>query len=283
MFGRRKDKPNKKKEAAAAAGGNVPDAAAELVPQATASDGASIAVLAGDSSASSASGNLPPLYHRPVPLGSDRHRTLRLRGNRNFSFAASTSLVPLNAAEFPLASRHYPIVFGTQGNIALAVLGTSGTNTFVDQNGAWRPTTYVPAYMRRYPFLFLAAPEDRYVLSIDEAYDGFGDDGELLFSEGDTTELTRNALAFCQAYEREAESTSAFIAALSAAGIFSPDAPVFSRSSGRNLTVKGVRAVDKGAFDALPDLTFLEWRASGWLPAIYAHLTSMSNWDFVDG
>ena len=279
MFGRKKDKPNKPKAAAAAGGSNAPGVAAELAPQPAATDG----VSAGDTVASNAPGTLPPLYHRPVPLSSDSHRALRLRGNRSFSFAAAAALVPLNAAEFPLASRHYPIVFGTQGNIALAVLGTSGTNTFVDQDGAWRSMTYVPAYMRRYPFLFLAAPEDRYVLSIDEAYDGFGDEGEPLFSEGDTTDLTRNALAFCQAYEREAESTAAFIGALSVAGIFSPDAPVFSRSSGRKLTVKGVRAVDKDALDALPDPTILEWRAKGWLPAIYAHLTSMSNWDFTEG
>ncbi len=226
-------------------------------------------------------GQVPPLYQHPVPLSSESHGAWRLRQDRGFGFAAGAALVPLNAAEFPLASRHYPIVFGIQGQIALAVLGSAGDNAFVDTDGGWRRGTYVPAYIRRYPFLFLTAPENKFVLSIDDAYEGFGGAGDPLFVEGEASDFTKNALAFCQVFEREIEATAKFIAALEASGLLSSELPSFNRAGGRKLTVKGVRAIDQARLDAVSDATIIEWRQNGWLPAVYAHLTSMSNWDLI--
>lgn len=224
---------------------------------------------------------MPPLYRQPTPLSSDAHGTWHLARKRNFGFTAEAPLIPLNVAEFPLASRHYPIVFSAQGPMALAVLGTSGANALVDQQGVWKEGAYVPAYIRRYPFLFINAPDDRYVLSIDAAYRGFGESGDPLFVDGRPSDLTKNALAFCQVFERELEATTAFIHAITDAGVLSQDQPRFSRPSRRTLTVKGVRVIEQAAYDALPDAVVGNWRQQGWLPAVYAHLSSLANWELI--
>ena len=264
MFGRKKAKLEKEKSAAASAKPEAADASDDTGLHQPAPAGDSMeapslpAEKAGSQDPSNRAGQAPPLYQRPVPLSSEAHGSWHLRQDRDFGFAAGAALVPLNAAEFPLASRHYPVVFGTQGQIALAVLGSAGGNSFVGQDGKWRPGTYVPAYIRRYPFLFMAAPDDKFVLSIDEAYEAFGDSGDPLFNNGEASEITKSALAFCQVFEREIGATSAFIMALEQAGLLSVDLPSFDRLGGRKLTVKGVRAIDRASFDALPDATFIE-------------------------
>lgn len=201
--------------------------------------------------------------------------------SRDHLFAAGTPLIPLNVAEFQIASRRYPIVFGAQGSMALAVLGATGANALVDGQGGWRDGVYIPAYVRRYPFLFIKAPEEKLVLSIDAAYEGICVDGDALFVDGQPTDVVRKAIAFCQVFERERGATAKFIDAISDADILSKGQPTFSRPSGRNLTVKGVRIIDQAAFDALPDSALGNWRRNGWLAAIYAHLASLSNWDLV--
>ena len=39
-----------------------------------------------------------------------------------------------------------------------------------------------------------------------------------------------------------------------------------------------LRVIDEAKFNALDDATVLEWRRKGWLPLIYCHLISASNW-----
>ena len=281
MFRRRKSKDGKSEVGRGTAPGELPPSRTTPA-QATASEATS-ADMQGDGLAREAATRppLPPLYRQPTPLSIQAHGTWHLTPSRDYQFAAGTPLIPLNVAEFQVASRHYPIVFSAQGNMALAVVGASGANALVDDRGAWREGVYVPAYIRRYPFLFLRAPEEKYVLAIDAAYEGFCAEGDALFVDGEPTELVKNALAFCQVFEREIGATAKFIRGISDAEIMSKGEPTFSRASGRKLAVKGVRIVNQAAFDALPDETIGEWRRAGWLPAIYAHLASLSNWDMV--
>ena len=276
MFSRKKSKRPKEK---ADAGKSSEEA------ESTFADGKQSAAPEEEVEAPAAGGadqrSMPPLYRQPTPLSREAHGAWHLTRERDYRFAESTPLIPLNVAEFEIASRHFPIVFSAQGNMALAVLGTSGDNALVGQDGAWRQGAYVPAYVRRYPFMFIKAPEDKFILSIDTAHDGFGETGEPLFDDGEPSTLTKNALAFCQVFERELGATGRFIQAVSDAHILSQDQPNFSRSSGRKLTVKGVRIIDQAVLDNLPDDTVGVWRREGWLPAIYAHLSSLSNWELI--
>jgi hypothetical protein len=48
--------------------------------------------------------------------------------------------------------------------------------------------------------------------------------------------------------------------------------------AGRIINFSGFRIVDEKKLSELDDATFLEWRKKGWLPVIYAHLFSGSQW-----
>ena len=94
-------------------------------------------------------------YEKPEPLSRDTHGKLGLRTvDKPFGFAANTNVVPLTVTEFAPAAIAYPIIFAGEGYQPLAVMGVSqGTNLFISADGSVEPDAYLPAYIRRYPFV----------------------------------------------------------------------------------------------------------------------------------
>ena len=185
--------------------------------------------------------------------------------------------------EFGLAVRHYPIVF-TSADPALpvVVLGLrSGQNMFLGQDGSWEAGAYVPAYIRRYPFIFMSSPDGlQFTLCVDaESAQLEKKPGERsLFVDGEATDVTNRALEFCQAFQAQHEYTRQFAEAVSEHGLLSPRAAEVTLKSGEKLALGGFRIIDEGKFNALPSEVFLEWRQRGWLHLVYSHLMSLSNW-----
>src|SRR5260221_7796003 len=103
---------------------------------------------------------LPIFYRRPRPLNSEIDRGKSLRLAPDHSFARGTNSLVLNGGEFSLAMRFYPIVFSLAEPVsAFAVVGlVDKENLFVGADGRWVPDAYVPAYVRRYPFILMEQP-----------------------------------------------------------------------------------------------------------------------------
>jgi hypothetical protein len=63
--------------------------------------------------------------------------------------------------------RSYPIVFAGNGNLPVAVQGLERVNLFVGRDGQWADRHYLPAYLRRYPFVLIGQPGGKgFVLGI---------------------------------------------------------------------------------------------------------------------
>ena len=104
-------------------------------------------------------------YDNPTVLDSTVHRNLKVKTTDDgFKFSGKTNSVPLAGVEFPEACKHFPIVFTKvdgQRLLPLALLGFRDLeNLFVDAGGRWKDA-YVPAFVRRYPFVLAkgAMPE----------------------------------------------------------------------------------------------------------------------------
>ena len=82
------------------------------------------------------------------------------------------------------------------------------------------PGAYVPAYVRRYPFILLENPEQKqFTLCIDEAAARLGDaDGEPLFQGDAPAVAALRARDFCSAFQAQAVATRAFADAVAGAG-----------------------------------------------------------------
>lgn len=220
---------------------------------------------------------LPPFYRDPRPLSREAHAAWRLIEG-DAGFAADAAFVPIVAAEFARAGQSYPVVFASPGAVPVAVLGLEQRNLFV-REGQWANETYVPAYVRRYPFGFVATEEPgSFILAIDAGSDRVTEDGEAglaLFEDGEPAERTRQALAFCDAYQAESEATRAFAEALKAHDLLIERRADATLPDGRTFGLQGFQIVDPAKFAALDDATVLDWHKNGWLALVHFHLASL--------
>lgn len=227
-------------------------------------------------SAESAPG-LPLFYRDPQLLSSQVHSTWRLKAG-NASFAARTPSVPIVVGEFVAAARCYPIVFAAGDAAPVAVLGLEYRNLFVDE-GQWAEEAYVPAYVRRYPFGFVATTNpEGYALAIDTASERVvtsGDEGAALFENGKPSALTNQVLQFCDAFQGEARATQVFSEALVAQDLLIDQRADATLPDGRKLGVEGFRIVDAEKFGKLEDAIVVEWHRKGWLALVHFHLASL--------
>jgi len=227
--------------------------------------------------AETAARQLPLFYRDPQPLAAAVHGDWRLKGG-DLAFAADAHLAPLLLAEFPLAARWYPVLFAADDAAPVALLGLERRNLFLDE-GQWAPDAYVPAYIRRYPFGFVATSDpDRFALAIDAASDAVikdGGEGEPLFVDGKPSPLTEDALKFCDAFHGEADGARAFCQAIVEAGLLLDRRADITTPDGRKFGIDGFKIVDPKRFADLDGDTVLDWHRKGWLGLVQFHLASL--------
>ena len=227
----------------------------------------------------------PLFYNMPIPLSLERHGDKSINLERRFGFAANSNMVPVNMQEFSRVAISYPIVFTESAPAsAIAILGLrQGQNLFVDDAGAWDGGVYVPAYVRRYPFIFSTGQEDeQLVLCVDEAddliVDGTGaENTQAIYDGEEASETIKKMLEFCAAFHRQSLATREFVDELENRDLFRPGTVTITNESGEQFNLRGFRIVDETKFNALSDEAFLEFRRKGWLHAITSHLVSVQN------
>ncbi len=220
--------------------------------------------------------SMPLFYRKPQPLIPVIHDDVRLTDG-DYAFAAETNAVSLAVIEFASAMRHYPIVFSDGEAFPVAVLGLGEGNRFLTV-GRWAEGAYVPAYVRRYPFVFVEASADSFALALDigsERVVNGGDDGIALFADGKPTAFTESAMAFCREFHGAHLQTQAFVAALIEQDLLVPQQADAKLSSGEQRLLGGFRVIDRERFAALADDVVLDWHRKGWLALIAFHFASL--------
>lgn len=220
-------------------------------------------------------------YEKPVLLDREKHRRRRVRPSQGFGFAARANSLFLSGVEFNEACKEYAIVFTRAGGrtVPVVMLGLRAReNLFVDEQGQWSGR-YLPAFVRRYPFVLAELPGRNMGVCIDEAYPGFSEtEGDPLFDErGGETPFLKNAVEFLQQYQREYLRTEAFCKRLEEAGLLVEMNARADLVDGRSFTVGGVMVVDEKKLAALPDKAALDMFRRGELHLVSMHLMSLSN------
>lgn len=227
-------------------------------------------------------------YNRPEPLNADAHGRLGLRRiDAPFAFAARSQVAPLTVTEFNNAAICYPIIFAGENFQPLAVMGVNAdTNMFIN-DGLFEPGTYIPAYIRRYPFVLANdTTNEKLVVCIDRDAPMLGDlpDVALFDAAGQPTEYTRNCIQFCNDFEVEVRRTKSFVSILRENDLFETRKAQFTPANpdgtpGAPQTVAEYFAVSEAKLKALPAAKINELMQNGALSQIYAHLTSLQGWD----
>lgn len=228
---------------------------------------------------------LPLLYTALEPLSSSVHGKMKIRAIDKAPVIGSTHAFPATVDEFTLLARHYPIIFAVGDQpVPLALMGlTEGVNVYMDENGLpQEPNLYIPAYLRRYPFLLARVRPDSDDLSLcfDPTSGAVGDfeEGEPLFEEdGQPSKATKAVLDFCEQFEAAGQRTAAFVEDLNKSGLLM-DGEVAIQPEGAEqpFIYRGFRMVDEEKLRELRGDELRKFNQSGLLPLIYAHLFSLS-------
>jgi SapC len=226
--------------------------------------------------------NLPLLYNDLVPLNSNEHSTWKTRSMENAKFMGTQHAIPLTIEEFIPASRHFPIIFSAAENpVPLVLMGMNeGVNTFMDDEGTFMKPVYVPAYVRRYPFLLakLRPDSDELSLCFDPSANAVGeyDEGTPLFDDGNPSENTKAILKFCEDFETAGAQTHSFIEELVKLDLLM-DGEVSIQQEGNDkpFVYRGFKMVDEEKLRDLRGDVLRKITQNGMLPLIYAHLFSL--------
>jgi hypothetical protein len=225
-------------------------------------------------------------YKQPELLNYDAHGALGLRlPERPFEFARNSRAVPLTLSEIPSAQKHFPIVFSDLENpVPLAVVGTiDDVNLFIDEQGRWENETYIPAYIRCYPFALAARSDDEFAVVIDRAAESISDSPEQPFFGDDkkVTPETQALIDFCGRYDAETKGTLQFSQRLKELGLLAGQQVSRKTPDGNDVPVANYVAVDSDKLNDLDTDVVKELFDQGFLAGIFAHLFSLENWHVV--
>ncbi len=229
------------------------------------------------------------LYTKPEPLSKEQHGALGvIQSDSPFAFAAGAHVAPLTVTEFALAALSFPVIFVGDARQPVAVLGlNAGENLFTNDNGLWDFDAYVPAYVRRYPFVLAEdKAAERMIVCIDRAAPMISDKPDAPFFEnGEPTDLTKNAIEFCNNFETERRRTESFVELLKSLDLFEVKEATFTprdsngAESGETQKIADYFAVSEEKLNKIPTDKLVELRDNGALQQIYAHLNSLLGWE----
>ncbi|HXA38301.1 MAG TPA: SapC family protein [Phenylobacterium sp.] len=229
-------------------------------------------------------------YSQPEPLSPEMHGKMGVKNmDGPFGFAKAGHAVPLTVGEFPAAASTGPIIFVGDEKLPISVMGlNAGENLFVRPDGLFEPGVYIPAYVRRYPFIF--ANDDaakQMVLCIDRAAEFIVESGwDMPFFEPDSqpSAYTKNCIEFCNNFELERQRTANFVQILKDLDLLETKTSTYNPMNpdgtpGEPQKIADYFGVSEEKLSKLPTEKYIELRDNGALPQIHAHLVSLLGWD----
>ena len=163
----------------------------------------------------------------------------------------------------------------------LWVMGLNeGVNTFVDDEGKLLNPVYVPAYVRRYPFLLARLQQDSEELSLcfDPSSGAVGkfDEGDVLFENGQPTAPVQAILEFCKNFEEAGQRTGMFMDELKKADLLMEgEVSIQQEGNDKPYIYRGFQMVDENKLRELRGDVLRKMMQNGILGLIFAHLFSL--------
>jgi SapC len=230
-------------------------------------------------------------YKQPQPLSPEEHGGLGVKQiDQPFSYLREAHAVPVTVTEFGMAGGSYPVIFVGDDRTPVAVMGVrQGQNLFVEPNGYVSDDHYVPAFVRRYPFVFAADDaSDRLLLCVDRKAPMVSNQPDVpFFIDGQPSQFTTDAIEFCKEFERQRRATMEFSNILRTLDLFEQKTVAFQprdqqgNATGPQQKIADYWAVSEERLNALSPEKYLELRANGAIGACYAHIISLLNWSRI--
>jgi len=227
----------------------------------------------------------PPFgYQEIVPLYKNSRVRLPPAGSLP-DFCTRTNAMPLSFSELGMACRDYPLAFtssdGGRSFAAVAVLGLAGNENLFVAGGKWDENTYLPAYVRRYPFCMSRVTLDSVeqadrLVCVEKSF--LADDGERMFDDaGAPLERWRPIDKLLNEYEADLERGKEMCAILADYALLEPFTLQAVLNAGGAMNLGGMYRVEEKKLEFLNAAQHKNLIKKGIMGRIYAHLLSVDN------
>jgi hypothetical protein len=219
--------------------------------------------------------------YKNVKLLTKSDKDLKVDVVKSFKYAKELTQCIVTVDEFFKASRSQPIVFAKNEAgeyFATAILGVEDANIFVNGKGEWSKGEYIPAYVRRYPFIFVQENNTLALAYDSECKEVNEKKGKDLFDADENSEYLNSIMKFMQEYQNSSQKSAMFIKALDELGLLE-DTNANLNIDGKKFTFTGFKRVNEKKLSELSDEDKLKLIKNGSYNLIVAHLISLSNFD----
>lgn len=216
-------------------------------------------------------------------VNKENHKNQSVIEIKDFSYAKNIMNAPITVAEFFEACKNYPIFFAKDKDnnwFASVMLGyKENVNIFVDDKGTWDKLHYIPAFVRRYPFVFIEQNEqlllgiEKEFLSADKK-----DESRKFFDEkNENTEFLNNVLTFLNQFQNDSIATKEFIKQLDEWQLLEEKTATIINEKKEQFNINGFYIVNEEKLKHLSKKKKEEICNKNASPLITAHLISLSN------
>lgn len=228
----------------------------------------------------------PPFaYGEIVPLNKNHRVLVPQRGKITPAFRNLNAL-PISLVEFPLVARDYPIVFVTADSgksyAVFAVLGLEAqSNLFLMSDNTWDRRSYLPAYVRRYPFCMATITvdgkmRDERLVCVEKK--ALREKGDAMFdAEGKPLPEWEQQQKLLIEYEADLLRTNEMAAHVAGLGLLEPFTMQAKPNQGAPLALSGMARVNEQKLADLDAAKLQELMKRGYLGRLFAHLGSLDN------
>jgi hypothetical protein len=225
------------------------------------------------------------MYNNLEPINKVTDKDISIKEVKDYSFSKEQMNSPITISEFYEACKDYPIFFVKDNNnswMATAMLGyKEKQNTFVDEKGTWAKHKYVPAHIRRYPFIFVTDNKSsQLTLGVEKDYKIKSQkekNRKLFDKDGNNSEFLNGILGFLNQYHKDFLETASFIKQLDEWELLEEKNAKVVISKDEQYNVNGFYVVNEEKLKHLSKKRKEELFNKNATPLITAHLISLSN------
>ncbi len=222
------------------------------------------------------------MYNNIELITKDSHKDAGVANVEGFAHAKELTSSMITMSEFYQACKNYPIVFANneeEGWFAVALLGLEKENKFLDEKGVWKEGCYIPAYVRRYPFIYIKN-EDDLLLGFDgdhKVNKEKAGDRHFYDDKEETTPFVANVLTFMNQVQNLTKVTTEFIETLVEMDVLEESAITGKNASGKEISVNGFWILKEEKLEKLTKKNKAKLCEKNYMQPITAHLISLSN------
>jgi len=222
------------------------------------------------------------MYNEIELITKDEHIEKGVKNITGFTHAKELSSSMITINEYYESCKHYPIVFAKneeEGWFSVALFGLEKINTFITKKDMWKENCYVPAYIRRYPFIYIKNENDL-LLGFDAKHKvNKKDSNDRYFfdDKGEKSEFVHKVIAFMNQVQNSSKETQKFIQTLVDLELLEESNITGKNAQGKEIALNGFWILKEEKLEKLTEKKRAILCKQNYMQPITAHLISLSN------